>query len=265
MSTGDGGLYRRFNYALGTAVEKYCMTKGTTRKVIAVSERVKVEIESEYGVDSRKAVVIHHGVDLQTFHPGIRNRWRDAVRGQFGLGPNDFVAAFVGGDYQRKGLLTLLKALRQTSRPVKAIIIEVVPDKTLRAFIALNHLTPLVRFIGRTSDVAPLYAAADCFVLPTRYDTFSMATLEAMACGLPVLVSKCAGVSELLTHDLDSLLLDDPRDADSLAQHIDRLARDQMLVATFGASARKTAEQHSWDQVAERTLSVYYEALTHPN
>jgi UDP-glucose:(heptosyl)LPS alpha-1,3-glucosyltransferase len=119
----------------------------------------------------------------------------------------------------------------------------------------------MITFNGTTTEIAPFFAAADCYVLPTRYDTFSMATLEAMASHLPVIVSRLAGVAELLSHNHDSLILDDPDDVDSLVEYLIRLQRDGALGERLGAEARRTAERHSWDQVARQTLSVYQEAL----
>src|SRR5438034_9202242 len=76
LTSGDQrlGLYRRFNYAIGAVAEKYCMSKPSTRRIIAVSEQVKVEIEREYGVDPQRIVVIHHRVDAVAFHPEHRAR-----------------------------------------------------------------------------------------------------------------------------------------------------------------------------------------------
>jgi len=259
--SAPSGFYRRLNYALGAAVEKYCMTKRSTRKVIAVSGRVKSEIENEYGVSPSKVVVIHHGVDLEAFNPELRNHSRASVRDRLGLGRTDFVVLFVGGDYRRKGLMTLLRALRHTSRPIKALAVEVVPDRALSDFVANCRLSGAVRFVGKSKEIATLYAAADCFVLPTHYDTFSMATLEAMACGLPVIVSRAAGISELLGNGRDALLLEDSQDHLALAEHLERLVSDRNVREALGAGGRKTAEHHSWNEVAKKTLSVYEEAL----
>lgn len=260
MSAG-AGLYRRFNYGLGAVVEKYCMTKSSTRKVIAVSRRVKSEIEREYGVSPQKVVVVHHGVDLEVFQPQLQGRLRDSVRVQLGFARTDLVALFVGGDYRRKGLLTLLKALPLTSRPVKVLAVETTPDRPLTDLIGQSGLTAAVRFVANTAQMAPLYAAADCFVLPTRYDTFSMATLEAMACGLPVIVSRVAGISELLGNGRDALLLEDSEDHLALAKHLEKLISDRTFREALGVEGRKTAEHHSWSEVAKRTLSVYEDAL----
>ena len=263
LASGDHslGLYRRLNYTIGAAAEKYCMSKLSTRRIIAVSQQVKGEIEREYGVDPKKIVVIHHGVDAVAFHPQHRNRCRAQVRNRLGLSGDEFVALFVGGDYRRKGLVQVLEAMARVPGAVRVLAVGVKTDATLARLVRQNGGHRCVTLLGHSGDMPPLYAAADCFVLPTRYDTFSLATLEAMASGLPVIVSRAAGVTEILSPDRDCLILGDPNDVDVLAQHLTRLTQDEMLRSRLGGEARKTAELHSWDDVATRTVAVYRETL----
>lgn len=255
------GLYRRFNYAIGAAAENYCMSKPATRRIIAVSQKVKDEIERQYGIEPSKVVVIHHGVDAQAFHPVHRAHWRASVRDRLGLGRDEFVVLFVGGDYRGKGLVPLLKAAGRVPDVVRVLAVAVKPDAALRRLVHQNGLNDLVTFVGVTAEIASMYAAADCFALPTRYDTFSMVTLEAMASGLPVIVSRAAGVSELLSPDCDSLVVEDPDDVDVLAQILERLVRNERLRTSLSAQARSTAERQSWDEVAKRTVAVYHATL----
>jgi len=255
------GLYHRLNYVIGAAAEKYCMSKSSTRRIIAVSEQVKDQIELKYGVDPKRTVVIHHGVDPQAFHPRHRTRWRASVRDRLGLGRDEFLVLFVGGDHRRKGLVQLLEAVGRVPGAVKVLAVGVKANAALARLVRQRGPNRLVTFLGHSTEMAPLYAAADCFALPTRYDTFSLATLEAMASGLPVIVSRAAGVSELLTPDRDSLILEDPSDVNALAQHLSRLIEDETLRSGLGVEARKTAERYSWDDVATRTVAVYRETL----
>jgi UDP-glucose:(heptosyl)LPS alpha-1,3-glucosyltransferase len=111
-----------------------------------------------------------------------------------------------------------------------------------------------------TSDIAPYYAAADCFALPTSYDTFSLVTLEAMASGLPVIVSRAAGISELLADGVNALLLQTPTDVVELAGCLGRLIDDHALRRELADKGRLVAEQHSWDRVSQRTLEIYRSA-----
>lgn len=253
--------HRIFNYAVGMSVEKYCMSKQSTRRIIAVSEKVRGEIVREYRIDPQKVVVIHHGVDLEAFHPRHRVSWRAAVRNRLGVGLDEFLVLFVGGEYRLKGLVPLLEAAKRLSGRVKVLAIGVKADTALTRLLNHSALSDLVISVPHTSEVASLYAAGDCFALPTLYDTFSLATLEAMASGLPVMVSRVAGVSELLSPGRDCLIIDEPGSVDGLAKWLAQLVSDKALRSNLGAEARRTAERHSWDKVVERTLAVYHDTL----
>jgi UDP-glucose:(heptosyl)LPS alpha-1,3-glucosyltransferase len=249
-------LHRRLNFALGAAGEKYCMSKRSTRRVIAVSTRVKNEIEHLYGVDPTKTIVVPLGVDPDEFNPRQAVKWRDSVRASLGIDSSEFVVIFVGGDFRRKGLMELVKAA-SSLRSFRVLAVGVRPDAGLTQALDKRGLRGRFTFVDVTSNVAPLYAAADCFALLTRYDTFSMATVEAMATGLPVLVSREAGVTEHLKDGFDSFLLSNCTDVDNLTRLIDTLVRIPELRLTIGTAARKTAELFSWDRIAMQTLAVY--------
>lgn len=254
-------LRRKLNYSLGAIVERYCMKRPTTRMVIAVSHKVKREIELHYGVDPQKVVVIPNGVDAERFHPRNRIPWRKAVREGLGLACREFVILYVGGDYHVKGLVPLLEGVRSLNSQAKILAVGVEPDQFLIKLLDREDQKSQVSFVGSTANIAPYYAAADCFVLPTLYDTFSLVTLEAMACGLPVIVSQEAGVSEILQHGVDSLLLRKPWDVKELTQRLYWLVTDEGFRTMLGENARKTAERYSWDEVVKKTLAVYCQAV----
>jgi len=258
------GFIRKLNYAVGVPAEKYCMTKESTKRVIAISNQVKNEIVKAYEVDPSRISVVYHGVDLDLFNPQHRAQARQSVRMQMGIGPEEFLVVFVGGDYRLKGLVPLLEATQRVGGRIKILGVGIEPDSELRALVAANGYRDLVKFVPNTPRIAELYSAGDCYVLPTLYDTFSMATLEAMACGLPVIVSRKAGITELLSSTRDCFILEDPQDTHSLAGFIERLVRDETLRSRMGSEARRTAEANSWDVVADRTMSAYREILANP-
>ena len=123
-----------------------------------------------------------------------------------------------------------------------------------------------VHFLGALKSVDPAYRAADVLVHPTLEDTFAMVVLEAMAHGLPVVVSGPAycGIASLLTHGHDALLLDDPRDAAAIAAALGQLLGDAALAVGMGAAARRSAQGHSWDAAARACEQVYRRSLTPP-
>jgi UDP-glucose:(heptosyl)LPS alpha-1,3-glucosyltransferase len=118
-----------------------------------------------------------------------------------------------------------------------------------------------VSFLGSTREVEKIYAASDAFLLPTPYDEFAMVVSEAMACGLPVIVSREAGASELIQHRVNGLLLDDLRNIQELADYMESVLRDRAWATEMGRAARVTVEPMSWDGVAEETMRVYKEVV----
>lgn len=258
------GRIRRWNYAIGAAAERYCFSKPSTRRVIAVSQKVKKDVEHYYGISPERIVVIPHGVDAETFHARNRDRHREVVRQQLRVGVDEFVVVFVGRDYRLKGLPVLVEAVRRAGVRITIIAVGVAPNAIPEEIRGTEGVVGRVLSVGLAADVVPYYAAADCYVLPTRYDTFSLATLEAMASGLPVIVSRAAGITEHLRHGVDALVLEEPHDVSALAEYLLRLASDHALAAQLRCAGRETAERFSWERVAERTLEVYGLLLSAP-
>jgi UDP-glucose:(heptosyl)LPS alpha-1,3-glucosyltransferase len=252
----DARLLRRFNSRVGVQAERYCLTKPSTRSVIAVSAKVAREIEHHYQLEPARIQIIPPGVNLQEFHPDLRARWRTAVRSDIGVRQDDFLVLFIGADYKLKGFPTVLEAVARLPRHVRVLAVGVPRRHAIDRSLG-SDLRGRVSLLPPTENISRLYAAADCLALPTRYDTFSLVTLEAMASGLPVIVSREAGISEFLNAGIDALLMDRPDDAVGLSRHLESLADDKGRAARIGAAARRTAEQHSWDHVAQRVMNVY--------
>jgi len=108
--------------------------------------------------------------------------------------------------------------------------------------------------------VVPFYAAADVYVHPTFYDTFSLVVLEALASGLPVVTSRYNGAVELFTEGAEGYLLSDPTSVDELLLRLDPLF-DPVVRERMGRSARRLAEKHTFRQNVDQVLSVYEEVL----
>ena len=114
-----------------------------------------------------------------------------------------------------------------------------------------------VLFVGRSQEVWKYFAACDVFLLPTLYEAFGLTVLEAMASGLPALVSDKAGAAELIQDGYNGLLLKDPTDASEIAAKLEGLFLNERFSKQLGAEARRTALQFSWESVAQRTVEVY--------
>jgi glycosyltransferase involved in cell wall biosynthesis len=116
-----------------------------------------------------------------------------------------------------------------------------------------------VRFLGAVNGVELVYQAADCLAHPTLEDTFAMVVLEAMSYGLPVVVSreKYCGIAGLLTHGLNALILDEPKDAAALAQLLQRIVNSAELRGKLSTEALKFADCFTWTQIAREQEQIY--------
>jgi UDP-glucose:(heptosyl)LPS alpha-1,3-glucosyltransferase len=118
-----------------------------------------------------------------------------------------------------------------------------------------------VHFLPSRSDVEFYYAAADAYAGPSLEDAFALPIAEAMACGLPVIVSARAGASEIITNGVDGLILEDPTDSSALAAMIRRLYEDRDLRAVMGERAAETAQQYTWERNGRELTAIFEEIL----
>ena len=213
---------------------------------------------------------------LQVLTPGVKAtavqvapQAQLAARKRLGLPELGSGILFVGNDFRKKGLETLILALEHLPDTVwLAVVGSSAQEPAFRAQVQLAGLRDRVFFVGAMNDVGPAYAAADCLAHPTREDTFAMVVLEAMANGLPVAVSAehYCGISGLLTHEVNALILADPRDASALAGALLRLLTEPVLRQGLVDAGIQFASLHQWSSVAAQQERIYYAAAScNPN
>lgn len=213
---------------------------------------------------------------LQVLTPGVKATGgqvapeaRLVARQQLGLPELGSGILFVGNDFRKKGLETLILALEYLPDNVwLAVVGSSAQEPAFRAQVQSVGLLDRVFFVGAMNDVGLAYAAGDCLAHPTREDTFAMVVLEAMANGLPVAVSAehYCGISGLLTHEVNALILADPRDASALAGALRRLLTEPVLRQGLVNAGIQFATLHQWASVAAQQEKIYYAAAScNPN
>jgi glycosyltransferase involved in cell wall biosynthesis len=255
--------HNKLSYRAIALFERYVVRVGA-RQVISVSRALAAEVEWHNGPLDGRLAVIPNGVNLHEFAPPSPAA-RAEVRHELGMGADEVGVLFVGYNWERKGVGVLVEALAQLlARPgLPPVTLTIVGGRAQAAYesVLVERLAGRVRFLGPRTDLARLYGASDVCVLPSLQEPFGLPILEAMACGLPVVVSRCAGVAEIINDGIDGVLLDDPRDAENLATKLLGLIASEALRRRMGARARQTAEQYSWPEIAARTEAVYRELL----
>ena len=223
--------------------EKRMFEHPRLRAVICNSAMVRDEILRAFRVAREKLHVIYNGVDLEQFHPRHRAAMRGTARAELGCRPRDVLFAFVGSGFARKGLGAAIDALAAAGDPAFRLVV-VGRDRRQAAFEEQARragVAERVRFLGGKQDVRPYYAAADCLILPSRYDPFPNPALEALAMGVPVLVSSRCGAAEIVTAG-ESGWVCEPDDAAGIGRLM-RAADEAIRARDPGPAARAAAER----------------------
>ncbi|HUJ40887.1 MAG TPA: glycosyltransferase family 4 protein [Candidatus Acidoferrales bacterium] len=228
------------------------------QKVICPAEVASRDLMECYGIPPQRLLVAHSGVDTVTFNRARRAELRESVRKELGLAPGDFCFLFVGTDWVRKCLLTVLDALAGVPA---ALLYAVGPydPKSWRRHAQLAGVAGRVRFPPRRADIISYYAAADAVVAPSFYEPFGMVPLEAVACGVPVIITRQMGVAEILDAE-SAVILDDPSDSAALAEAMRRLMENPELRQRLVLHGELRARMSPWDGICQATLGAIRES-----
>lgn len=232
------------------------------RLLIAVSNNIKRDVQTNYGLPDECFRLAYPGVNADDFSAATTSRYRNQQRSQLGISTDDVVILFVGTEFKRKGLNTLLKAYSLLSTTNTRLIIAGGGDKNEYGKLAQRlGIAKTVTFLGLVTDMRPVYAMSDIYVLPTLSDPFSMAPIEAMASGVATITSsaKFAGSSEHIKNR-EALMIDNPRDPKEIANAI-RMLMNTNCRAKLREKGRQLAEKLTWERTTAATLSTYYEVL----
>ena len=239
-------------------LEAAAMRVKTGSRVIAVSHWLKELIHDSYG----KQLVV------DTVAPGaisvaVDQNVRQQIRKALDWRQDDIGCLLVARNPLRKGLATVLEALNQLPENFRLAVVGTQPD--IKDYLRINYpkLVARVNLIVPTSDVSPYYQAADVYVHPTLIDSFGMAPLEAMAHGLPVIVSgpEFCGFGQYVTHRHDAWVLVNPEDPCEIAQALRALTSDPVLRAHLLHHAAKLVGSLSWAAAAQKYEALYAESI----
>jgi UDP-glucose:(heptosyl)LPS alpha-1,3-glucosyltransferase len=215
----------------------------TARAVIANSRMVAREIVHWHDFPPEKIRVVPNGIG-----PGIPCISRQEARRRLKIPEPAFCVLFVGTGWERKGLRFAIDAVESLRHDALLLVAG--------GGNANGHRSACVRFLGVVEDLAVLFSAADVFTLPTIYDPFSNACLEAIAAGLPVVTTTANGFSEILTPGVNGEVVE-PGDVRALARALEAWKiRD---AAKTSDACRILAESYSIERNVQATLDVLQE------
>lgn len=230
-----------------------------TPLIVANSQMVKNEIISYYGIPSSKIKVIYNGVDTEKFSPKNQKE-KIRLRQLYKLPTDRKIILFVGSGFKRKGLLTLLKAMSVLKN--EKYLLLVIGKGNIKKYKRISKnlgILNKVFFLGTTKEIQKFYTMADLFVLPTIYDPFSNATLEAMASGIPVITTINNGLAELIEEGREGFIIQNPFNHEELADKIKIILKD---TEKMGQSAREKAEHFTIERATREFMECIKKFLS---
>lgn len=275
-----GVTKRRYQKEADTSpAERIKIERGIVRDVdrlIAHCPSEWTELVNDYAADPGKVVTIPSGVNLEMFRPEDKRK----ARRQLGLDADGKVIVYVGRLVERKDVRNVVRALAALARmyervedaPTLLIVGGATPEPDPIATPEIGELQRLaaelgvserVRFAGehQPSELRTFYSAGDVAVTTPWYEPYGFTALEAMACGRPVIGSAVGGLTYTIKHGETGFLVP-PRDAETLADRLQKLLTEPELCARMGFAARKRVEREfTWSLAAMRTETLYKSLL----
>jgi len=223
------------------------------RMYVAVSPRVSTELQEIYKVPASRIRVIPNGIDLKRFTRDTAAGLK--IRAEFNIPIDAKLLLFAGHEFRRKGLAYAIGALELLGPDVWMLVVG--SDNPMPYRKLATHSADRLIFAGSRTDMPALYAAADAFVLPTAYETFSLVCMEALACSTPIFATPVGGIEDYLVDGVNGYQI--KRDAADIAHKIGTAFADPALMARLSSGAHATALNYGWDYVGSRYIALLEE------
>jgi glycosyltransferase involved in cell wall biosynthesis len=223
-------------------------------QVVTVSETSRNELARYFGMPSDSIRVVPEGADhMQRVEP------ESAVLSRHALVKGGFVLA-VGNLAAHKNLKGLRSAARLLAQRNVPLVITGALNAAVFSQQQADPVPQPAQYIGRVSDgeLRALYEAAACFVYPTYYEGFGLTTIEAMACGCPVVASNIAVLRETCG---DAALFCDPFSPDDIARQVIRVLDEPELAARLVTNGRQRSAALTWERAAQSMAAIAAEVM----
>ncbi len=259
--------HRRIYYSLIASLERRIYPQPKI-PLVAVSRKTAGDLLRFYG-RANNVEIAYHGLDLERFQPARRQMLRADARRKLAIAPDDFALLLIGNDWNSKGLPCLLSAASRLSGASFSILVVGRDNSTpFQEMIQKLGLAGRIHFLPPRLDVEFYYAAADTYASPSLEDSFGLPVAEAMACGLPVVTSRAAGVSEIIHSGEDGFVLENPEDVLALSNILQDLAQSPQLREDIAGKAVATARELTWENTAAHIRAAWEqvraERASHP-
>jgi len=267
---GEGG------YAMSCWIERTAYKNADG--IIAVSEKMKRNVVSLYGVDENKVKVIYNGIDPEFYCP----TFDEAVLQKYGIDPKKPFVLFVGRITRQKGISQLIQAIPQIDKDAQVVLCAGAPDTPEIAEECKNLIDKArekrdgiiwIQEMLPHTELRVLYSHSAVFATPSLYEPFGIINLEAMACGTPVVGSNVGGIPEIVVEGETGFLisLEHVSETDfspkapgkfqsDFAEKLNLFLTNPALSKKMGEASRKRAGAvFSWKSIAKQTVDFYGE------
>jgi UDP-glucose:(heptosyl)LPS alpha-1,3-glucosyltransferase len=236
-------------------LEESLLASRKAGRAIVASQMVKNEIVDLYGYPADRIDIVHNGVPLDKFR--FDSELREKSREDLKLKPDQIALLFAGSGWERKGLLFAIQAMALCQNRKMRLLVAGRGNEMLYKTKRLRFWREEpVQFLGEVADISRVYAAADIFILPTIYDPFSNACLEALACGLPVITTGSNGFSEIIEDAVHGSIVNHAANLVGLRDAICCWSDPSRRAAARSANIER-ASQFDISRNVEQTLEIF--------
>ena len=254
-------LYKKVVHTIAAILESRVYAEISAQRkplLLPVSFSLAESLQRHFGIPAEIVRVVPNAIDMTRFHPGFDlELWRE-VSSRTGWEADSFRLLFVGGDWMRKGLDLVIGALTQLPSEVKLLVVGPGNPQIFKSTMRHLGLGGRVLFAGYRRDVERFYRIAHAFVLPSRYEAQPLVCLEALASGLPILVTQFPGTELFLEDGRNGFVISNEHD---LAEKVRQIMRDRNTLSKLAENAVATAKKFNQEQVISRLLEVFEEVL----
>ncbi|WP_245682153.1 glycosyltransferase family 4 protein [Billgrantia gudaonensis] len=235
------------------------LTRQSFQKVVANSQLMANDFKSRYAIPDEKIKIHYPGYDPKKFNLESASRHRDSTRSDLGVNRNECLIGLVtSGNFKKRNVEFFIK--------LASTLNEIEPDKFRFLVVGKGKKTEYLQqaesagvsdkfvWMQTVPDVEKIYGALDLFVLPAKIEEFGCVALEAMACGIPVLLSPWVGASELLREKFPSLIVEDENEYLWAERLLSVIKRDS---AKLGLALSALSEEYSHEKQREKLAAEF--------
>jgi len=210
---------------------------------------------------AQKVRIIPNGVDTERFTPD--DAQRALTRAELEFADDTFVLIFVGHEFERKGLFHAISALKFLDDQTALLVVGGTREeiKRAQAFAADEGVAARVTFVGITRAAEKYLRAADCLVLPSVFESWALVGLEAMACGVPALMTAVGGIPDYLADGFNGYVI--TREPELIAERVTRLRADGARLDQMRARCIDVARNYTWDKITDQYVTLLNEPGRH--